>query len=202
MPKVPYPYEVNGKLVTGNGSLIPICSLSNRSLLPSLNVPCKHCLLESLSYTAIGFLPNQHNQKISDITQEKRPEYLTFGVKKMAKILKLRPLAVAVFCLSLLLLRPSLYLPYFFGKIVGQNYAFSRRPFKIDSKKYQSHLYGFEKYLQVITYLLLRAGNPPRRVLGRFLQGLCLLNSTSLTDHMINMYYVPSIMLPISLIFN
>ena len=24
MPKVPYPYEVDGKLVTGNGSLIPI----------------------------------------------------------------------------------------------------------------------------------------------------------------------------------
>ena len=38
MPKVPYPYEVNGKLVTGNGYLIPICSLSNRSLLPSLTV--------------------------------------------------------------------------------------------------------------------------------------------------------------------
>ena len=38
MPNVPYPYEVNGKLVTGNGSLIPICSLSNRSLLPSLTV--------------------------------------------------------------------------------------------------------------------------------------------------------------------
>ena len=38
MPRVPYPYEVNGKLVTGNGSLIPICSLSNRSLLPSLTV--------------------------------------------------------------------------------------------------------------------------------------------------------------------
>ena len=38
MPKVPYPYEVNGKLVTGNGSLIPICSLSNSSLLPSLTV--------------------------------------------------------------------------------------------------------------------------------------------------------------------
>ena len=34
MPKVPYPYEVNGKLVTGNDSLIPICSL-----LPSLTVP-------------------------------------------------------------------------------------------------------------------------------------------------------------------
>ena len=38
MPKFPYPYEVNGKLVTGNGSLIPICSSSNRSLLPSLTV--------------------------------------------------------------------------------------------------------------------------------------------------------------------
>ena len=39
MPKVPYSYEVNGKLVTGNGALIPICSLANRSLLPSLTVP-------------------------------------------------------------------------------------------------------------------------------------------------------------------
>ena len=39
MPNVPYPYEVNGKLVTGNGSLIPISSLSNLSLLPSLTVP-------------------------------------------------------------------------------------------------------------------------------------------------------------------
>ena len=38
MPKVSYPYEVNGKFVTGNGSLIPICSLSNCSLLPSLTV--------------------------------------------------------------------------------------------------------------------------------------------------------------------
>ena len=38
MPKVPHPYEVNGKLVTGNGSLIPICSLPNRSLLASLTV--------------------------------------------------------------------------------------------------------------------------------------------------------------------
>ena len=38
MPNVPYPYEVNGKLVTGNGSLIPIKSLLNRSLLPSLTV--------------------------------------------------------------------------------------------------------------------------------------------------------------------
>ena len=38
MPKVPYPYEENGKLVTGNGSLISICSLSDRSLLPSLTV--------------------------------------------------------------------------------------------------------------------------------------------------------------------
>ena len=38
MPKVPYPYEVNGKLVRQNGSLIPICSLLNCSLLPSLTV--------------------------------------------------------------------------------------------------------------------------------------------------------------------
>ena len=38
MPKVPYPYEVNGKLVTGKDFLIPICSLSKRSLLPSLTV--------------------------------------------------------------------------------------------------------------------------------------------------------------------
>ena len=39
MPKVPYPYEVNWHLVTGNGSLTPICSLSKRSLSPSLTVP-------------------------------------------------------------------------------------------------------------------------------------------------------------------
>ena len=38
MPKVRYPSEINGKLVRGNVSLIPICSLSNRSLLPSLTV--------------------------------------------------------------------------------------------------------------------------------------------------------------------
>ena len=39
MPNLPYPYEVNGNLFTGNGSLIPICSLSNRSLLPTLTLP-------------------------------------------------------------------------------------------------------------------------------------------------------------------
>ena len=52
MQKVPYPYEVNGKLVTGNGSLIPICSLSNRSLLPSLTV--FRNLLEMLGKKMIG----------------------------------------------------------------------------------------------------------------------------------------------------
>ena len=41
MPNVPYPYEVNGKLVTENGSLIPKSSLSNRSLLPSLTALLK-----------------------------------------------------------------------------------------------------------------------------------------------------------------
>ena len=40
MPNVPYSYEVNGKLVMGNGSLIPISSLTKRSLLPSLTVFC------------------------------------------------------------------------------------------------------------------------------------------------------------------
>jgi hypothetical protein len=38
MPNVPYPYEVNWQLVTGNGSLTPICSLSNSSISPSLTV--------------------------------------------------------------------------------------------------------------------------------------------------------------------
>ena len=38
MPNVPYPYEVNGKLVTGNGSLISICFLLNCFLSPSLTV--------------------------------------------------------------------------------------------------------------------------------------------------------------------
>ena len=38
VPKVPYLYEVNGQLVAGNGSLIPICSLTNCFLLTSLTV--------------------------------------------------------------------------------------------------------------------------------------------------------------------
>ena len=37
MPNVPYPYEVICKLVTGNGSVTPICSLS-----PSLSVQGKY----------------------------------------------------------------------------------------------------------------------------------------------------------------
>ena len=42
MPNVPYSYEVNGKLVMWNGSLIPIISsLTKRSLLPSLTVQLK-----------------------------------------------------------------------------------------------------------------------------------------------------------------
>ena len=46
-PKI-VPYEVNGELVTGNGFLIPIWSLSNRSLLPSLTV---HSLIQLHSST-------------------------------------------------------------------------------------------------------------------------------------------------------
>ena len=38
MPNVSYSYEVNGKLVTGNGFLTQIFSLSNSSLLLSLTV--------------------------------------------------------------------------------------------------------------------------------------------------------------------
>ena len=53
MPKVPYPYEVNGKLVTGNGSFIPICSLSNRSLLPSLTVLANK-QLNTYTYRYVG----------------------------------------------------------------------------------------------------------------------------------------------------
>ena len=37
-PKVPYPYEVNWHLVTGNDSLTTICSLSKRFLSPGLTV--------------------------------------------------------------------------------------------------------------------------------------------------------------------
>ena len=38
MPNIPYPYELNWQLVTGSGSLTPICSLSKHSLSPSLTV--------------------------------------------------------------------------------------------------------------------------------------------------------------------
>ena len=38
MPNGPYSSEVKGKLVTGNSSLIQICSLFNRSLYLSLTV--------------------------------------------------------------------------------------------------------------------------------------------------------------------
>ena len=41
MPNVPYPYEVDWELVLDNGSLTPICSLSKRSLSPSLTVSVK-----------------------------------------------------------------------------------------------------------------------------------------------------------------
>ena len=65
MPKVPYPYEVNGKLVRGNGSLIPICSLSNRSLLPSLTLS----KVNPLFITKIRFLLNREtwNEKLQSL---------------------------------------------------------------------------------------------------------------------------------------
>jgi hypothetical protein len=48
MPNVPYPYEVNWQLVTENGSLTPICSLSNRSLSPSLTVSLYYTVLYTI----------------------------------------------------------------------------------------------------------------------------------------------------------
>ena len=59
MPKVPYPYDVNGKLVKGNGSLIQICSLSNRSLLPSLTVYVFFVMLFKIILTDISFSVNR-----------------------------------------------------------------------------------------------------------------------------------------------
>ena len=61
MSKVPYPYEVKVKLVTGNGSLLPICSLSNRSLLPSLTVLPKIPLNIYLAHlpNRLKYLPEQ-----------------------------------------------------------------------------------------------------------------------------------------------
>ena len=38
MPKIPYPYEINGNLVTENGSLTPICTLSKLFLSQSLTI--------------------------------------------------------------------------------------------------------------------------------------------------------------------
>ena len=53
MPNVPYRYEVNWHLITGNGSLIPICSLSNRSLLPSLTVHKKRNIIQIFKYLQV-----------------------------------------------------------------------------------------------------------------------------------------------------
>ena len=61
---VPYPYEVNGKLVTRNGSLIPICSLSNRSLLPSLTIQCKKLK------TGFHFVPLKQLREIPTLRQQ------------------------------------------------------------------------------------------------------------------------------------
>ena len=55
MPNVPYSYEVNGKLVAGNGSLIHISSLSKRSLLPSLTVFVYGPLQDEVKFTLISF---------------------------------------------------------------------------------------------------------------------------------------------------
>ena len=65
MPKVTYHYELNGRLVTGNDSLMPFCSLSNRSLLPSLTLS----KVNPLFITKIRFLLNREtwNEKLQSL---------------------------------------------------------------------------------------------------------------------------------------
>ena len=60
MPKVHYSYEVNGKLVTENGSLIQICSLSNCSLLPSLTVCMYYIILAHLKKIILKYHCNTY----------------------------------------------------------------------------------------------------------------------------------------------
>jgi hypothetical protein len=54
--KFSYPYEVNGKLVTGNGSLIPICSLSNRSFIAKFDCINEIITAGVLSIFGVPFL--------------------------------------------------------------------------------------------------------------------------------------------------
>ena len=68
MPKVPYPYEVNGKLVTGNGSLIPICSLSNCSLLPSLTVLNMYSIVLGMYLPPVGEAHAVNNRWVAHFT--------------------------------------------------------------------------------------------------------------------------------------
>ena len=56
MPNFPYFYEVNWQLVTRNGSLTPICSISKRSLSPRLTV-YRNLMIPYLQFTkCAGFL--------------------------------------------------------------------------------------------------------------------------------------------------
>ena len=64
MPKVPYPYQVNWQLVTGNGSLTPICSLSKRTLSPSLTV-YKNILWDYIYIFKLSKQNSSHQENIS-----------------------------------------------------------------------------------------------------------------------------------------
>ena len=68
MPNFPYPYEADWQLVTGNGSLTPICSLSKRSLSPSLTVPEIICVgfVKQLLYYLGLFATLYHGMKICE----------------------------------------------------------------------------------------------------------------------------------------
>ena len=82
MPKVPYPYEVNGKLVTGNGSLIPICSLSNRSLLPSLTVYDLFLGYISRLLRKVSKLPHLKPIFADSWSMDKKYKLINHGVQK------------------------------------------------------------------------------------------------------------------------
>ena len=82
MPKVPYPYKVNGKLVAGNGSLIPICSLSNRSLLPSLTVLLIYWFFFSI-FQNYGLLEEKQAKERSPIQDSKNFELTCNQMKEV-----------------------------------------------------------------------------------------------------------------------
>ena len=65
-PNVPYPYALNGKLVTGNVSLTPICSLSS-----SLTVVSKYLAIRC-GRAVTDFLPTQNLERTYSVDKESK----------------------------------------------------------------------------------------------------------------------------------